>query len=299
MEDPATIFDPPFEIKSPGDHTVPMVFNSPHSGRVYPESFLRTSALDPHVLRKSEDYFVDQLFENVVNLGAPLMHANFPRAYLDLNREPYELDPHMFLDRLPDYVNTRSLRAAGGLGTVARIVSEATEIYTAKMSFGEAQARIRSLYIPYHERLRALLRSTREKFDALLMIDCHSMPSAFGSKARNSNANRPDFVLGDRYGTACISPITDLVETVLSRMGYSVVRNKPYAGGYITHTYGRPAIGMHVLQLEVNRSLYVDEDTLEKHGGFYRLCDDLMTVVAELVDCLPELTTPYRAAAAE
>ena len=297
MQDPASLFEPPFEVIAPEHQSAPLVFNSPHSGRVYPESFVDASRLDSLNLRKSEDCFVDELFAGVVQVGAPLMHARFPRAYLDLNREPYELDPMMFSDPLPDYVNTRSVRAAGGLGTVARIVSETAEIYSQPLTFAEAQQRITSLYIPYHTRLRTLLASTRDEFGALLMVDCHSMPSSVTVGHTKRTNLRPDFVLGDRYGAACASPITDFVEAMLTRLGYSVIRNKPYAGGYITQTYGRPHKGIHTLQVEINRGLYIDEDTLEKHEGFERLSAVLQTVTAELVDMLPELIFPDRIAA--
>lgn len=297
MEDPVSLFVPPFEVIPPENKAAPLVFNSPHSGRIYPESFLNSSQLDAHGLRKSEDCYVDELFRDVVRMGAPLMHARFPRAYLDLNREPYELDPLMFSDDLPDYVNTRSVRAAGGLGTVARIVSEAAEIYQAPLPFAEAQRRVASLYIPYHTRLRSLLATTREKFGAMLMIDCHSMPSSVSAGPARRSGRRPDFVLGDRYGAACSRNVTDFVEAVLTRLGYSVVRNKPYAGGYITQTYGRPHKGVHTLQIEINRALYIDEESLEKHAGFDRLMSRLRTLSGELADALPPMIYPGQAAA--
>jgi len=297
MDNPAALFDPPFEVITPSVHNLPMVFNSPHSGRVYPPSFLSASRLDPHSLRRSEDCFVDELFGGVVGYGAPLMRAHFPRAYLDLNREPYELDPLMFSDPLPDYVNTRSVRAAGGLGTIARIVSEAAEIYGRPLTFQEAQSRISALYLPYHRKLSALLTATREKFGSLLMVDCHSMPSALYSGASGKSGTRPDFVLGDRYGAACSSIITDFVESFLARLGYSVVRNKPYAGGYITQAYGAPQTGTHALQIEINRALYIDEESLEKLGGFAELCRDLMALTCALADALPLMFGPQAAAA--
>ena len=297
MIDPASFFDPPFEVMAPGHQSVPLVFNSPHSGRIYPDTFVSASKLDSLSLRKSEDCFVDELFAGVVDVGAPLMHARFPRAYLDLNREPYELDPMMFSDPLPDYVNTRSVRAAGGLGTVARIVSETAEIYSEPLTFAEAQQRITSLYIPYHTRLRTLLAATREQFGAMLMVDCHSMPSSVTVGHSKRTNVRPDFVLGDRYGAACASPITDFVEACLTKLGFSVIRNKPYAGGYITQTYGRPHKGIHTLQIEINRGLYIDEDSLEKHAGFESLSAVLQSVSAELAEMLPELIFPDRLAA--
>ncbi len=195
------------------------------------------------------------------SLGAPLLRANFPRAWLDVNREPYELDPKMFAGALPTFANIRSVRVAGGLGTIARIVSESEEIYAGPLQVDEGLARIDAVYKPYHRRSAQLLVETRAAFGIAVLIDCHSMPSTVrGGDGRL----RPDIVLGDRYGTSCASELTDLAAHILGRRGYSVSRNKPYAGGFITEHYGNPARGIHALQIEVNRCLYMDERTLEK-----------------------------------
>ena len=187
------------------------------------------------------------------------MRANFPRAWLDVNREPYELDPKMFAGSLPTYANVRSVRVAGGLGTIARIVSEREEIYARPLAVEAALARIDLVYKPYHRVLRQLVVDTRAAFGLAVLIDCHSMPSTVrGGYGRP----RPDIVLGDRYGTSCAAELTDLSAQILARRGYSVTRNKPYAGGFITEHYGQPARGLHAMQIEVNRSLYMDERTL-------------------------------------
>ncbi len=183
--------EPSFEIIEPATIAAPFVFNSPHSGRAYPSDFLATSRLDPLALRRSEDAFVDELFMGVTALGAPLMRAHFPRAYLDVNREPYELDPRMFLEPLPSYANTRSLRVAGGLGTVPRIVAEAEEIYAEPLRLTEALARIEALYKPYHGALKDLVGRVREEFGVCVLVDCHSMPSA---RRAGEPGVRPDFV---------------------------------------------------------------------------------------------------------
>src|SRR5580700_10590590 len=169
--------DPPFEVVEPARLACPLVFSSPHSGNVYPRRFLEAARLDEAVLRRSEDAFVDALFGGVAALGAPLIKARFPRAYLDLNREPYELDPRMFEGRLPNYANTRSLRVAGGLGTLARVVSESHEIYARRLPVDEALRRIEQLYKPYHRTLRRLLGRIHREFGVALLVDCHSMPS--------------------------------------------------------------------------------------------------------------------------
>jgi N-formylglutamate amidohydrolase len=285
---------PPFEVLAPVSQTVPLVLNSPHSGSCYPKAFLAVSRLDERSIRRSEDSFVDALFLPAVDLGAPLLRANFPRAWLDVNREPYELDPKMFDGNLPPFANIRSVRVAGGLGTIARIVSESEEIYAAPLEVAEGLARIEQVYKPYHEALRGLAAATRSTFGQALLIDCHSMPSTVrGGHGRL----RPDIVLGDRYGASCSSEISDAAGHILSRLGYSVSRNKPYAGGFITEHYGKPGMGFHTMQIEVNRRLYMDERTLQPTPGFSRLRADLGVFLAELAALLGDgLLAPADAA---
>ncbi|NND49715.1 MAG: N-formylglutamate amidohydrolase [Rhizobiales bacterium] len=270
----------PFEIVAPDPMTAPILFNSPHSGSVYPETFIATSKLDPLTLRRSEDCYVDELFAGVVGLGAMMMRAHFPRAYIDVNREPYELDPEMFSEPLPPLANTRSLRVAGGLGTIPRVVSEAAEIYDAPLPLAEAQQRIDQLYKPYHSQLSALLDNIQREFGAALLIDCHSMPSL----ARDRRPVRPDFVLGDRYSISCAPEIVDAAERHLKSRGYTVACNRPYAGGYITQRYGVPRNGLHALQIEVNRALYLNERTLEKSAGFGELAVNLTEFGAAMIE---------------
>ncbi|MCB1487442.1 MAG: N-formylglutamate amidohydrolase [Bauldia sp.] len=277
---PAT---PAFEILSPDQQCVPLVFNSPHSGRVYPESFLAASRLDPWTIRCSEDTYVDELFASAVGQGAPLLRANFPRAWLDVNREPYELDPKMFSGRLPDFANVRSVRVAGGLGTIARIVSESEEIYDRPLDVAEALERIEAYYKPYHQALHDLVARTRSAFGLAVLVDCHSMPSATRGGAGRL---RPDIVIGDRYGTSCAVELTDMAAQILTQLGYSVSRNKPYAGGHITEHYGRPCQGVHALQIEVKRCLYMDERSLEPTAGFEPLRKDLSIFVQGLAGAI-------------
>jgi len=254
----------PFEVLAPRAASSPFVFASPHSGSEYPDDLLAASRLDAHSLRKSEDSFVDELFGEAPAKGALLIRANFPRAYLDVNREAWELDPTMFQDDLPDYVNTRSYRVAGGLGTIARVVSNGAEIYGEKLKFAEAVRRINELYLPYHRALADLLESNHRRFKHAVLIDCHSMPSVGGPMDRDSGHERAEIVLGDRYGTSCLPILTDAAEEVLTSLGYTVRRNTPYAGGYITRHYGRPADGIHALQIEINRALYMDEANIRR-----------------------------------
>jgi len=284
-----------YTLLQPQLQTVPLVYNSPHSGRYYPQSFIDSSVLDSHSLRQSEDFAVDQLFASVVDCGAPILCANYARAYLDVNREAYELDPKMFLQRLPDFANTRSLRVAGGLGTVARIVSETQHIYRGKLDVDEVIGRIDSLYKPYHQALRNLLDSTHSDFGCVVLVDCHSMPSARDHNRRNL---RPDFVIGDRYGTSAASELVHWAKQILVDMGYDVAVNKPYAGGYITEHYGRPNDGFHTLQIEINRSLYMDEGAMCINDGFDDMCRDLEEFVRRLMavcDLLAEAQYPLAA----
>src|SRR5215469_15810060 len=286
--------DPPFEVIEPAEWRGAIVFNSPHSGRVYPAGFLATARLDISTLRRSEDSFVDELIVGTVRRGHPVMRAHFPRCYVDVNREPYELDPRMFEGRLPSFANTRSMRVAGGLGTVARVVGESQEIYGQRIPVEDAIRRIEGLYKPYHRALRRLFTRLHREFGAAVLIDCHSMPSTAGAKDERPRA---DIVLGDRYGTSCVPAIAETVETVLRSRGYAVSRNKPYAGGFITEHYGTPAVGLHAIQLELNRALYMDERRYERAALFQSVAADL-ELVAEEVGALPvQELRPYRAAA--
>lgn len=274
------VMPPACEINLPQEQTIPFIFNSPHSGRFYPPDFLAATCLDRQEIRRSEDLLIDRLFQPVVRLGAPLMSAVYPRAYLDVNREPYELDPKMFAGRLPSFANIRSLRVAGGLGTIPRVVSDTANIYKGPLAVEEALGRIERIYRPYHDTLRHLLAQTHVAFGIAVLIDCHSMPSNIRG---GPNRARPDFVLGDRFGTSCLPELTDCAATALHALGYSVCRNKPYAGGFITEHYGRPARGLHALQIEINRALYMDEHSLKPHYGFERLSCDLARFAESLL----------------
>ncbi|WP_371347347.1 N-formylglutamate amidohydrolase [Ancylobacter sp. IITR112] len=287
----AEMIDPAFEIVQPASLRAPFLFNSPHSGVVYPRAFVEQSRLDLPVLRRSEDSFVDRLFGEVTRFGMGFMRAHFPRCYLDVNREPYELDPRMFEGRLPSYANTRSMRVAGGLGTIARIVGEAQEIYGRRIPVDEAIARIESLYKPYHRSLRQLMAQMQRSFGVAVLVDCHSMPSGC------QRDGRIDIVIGDRYGTSCAGIIPDTIEAELRRRGYSVVRNKPYAGGFITEHYGNPASGMHAVQIEINRALYMHEASYQPSENFALVQNDLLEVAVALTEIRHLDLAPLRTAA--
>ena len=279
-----TELNPPYKVHAPARQLAPFVFCSPHSGSIYPRHFIAQSRLDPLTLRRSEDCYVDELFQAVPSLGAPLIAARFPRAYLDVNREPYELDPALISDPLPDYANAHSVRVTGGLGTVARIVADGEEIYDEPISLARALARIETLYMPFHRGLTNLMEVTSRQFGLALLIDCHSMPSAAMTRGVSS---RPDFVIGDRYGASCDARIASFIRAELAGMGYNVQMNRPYAGGYITENYGRPTRGWHALQIEINRGLYLNEISLERSEGFTRLLADLTAMVEAMFEELP------------
>jgi N-formylglutamate amidohydrolase len=286
-------FFPSYDVLSPRTQGVPFVFSSPHSGRLYPSEFLAISRLDPKTLRRSEDCFVDKLFHPVASLGAPLISARFPRAYLDLNREPYELDPELVIEPLPAHANTQSIRVAGGLGTVARIVADGEEIYSSPLPLAAVLERIEQLYFPFHTELSRLVTQTRETFGYAVLIDCHSMPS---TAMAPGGAQRPDIVIGDRFGASADPRLTLLIRDEFQSRGFKVQLNRPYAGGYITEHHGRPARGAHAIQLEINRGLYMNEMTFQESPGYQRLSQALIEIASSLFREVPALLD-YRAAA--
>ncbi|HEX2116747.1 MAG TPA: N-formylglutamate amidohydrolase [Alphaproteobacteria bacterium] len=290
--EPAAVnpIDPPFAVIAPPQQTAAVVYASPHSGNRYPPGFVTGSRLDPLTLRRSEDAFVDELFAGAPERGAPLLKAFFPRAYIDPNREPWELDPTMFADALPSYVNGASPRVSAGLGTIARVVANGAEIYRGKLSFADARLRIETLYRPYHEHLQGLIDATYARFGHALLIDCHSMPSVGGPTDRDAGKRRVDFVLGDCFGASCAPAVMRETESFLRRQGFAVARNDPYAGGFTTRHYGQPARGRHALQIEINRGLYMDELRIERSGGFAalkRALDGLIEALTDIAAALP------------
>ena len=277
----------PFLLSCPDAQSVPLVFASAHSGRDYPANFVATARLDALALRRSEDSFVDELFAAAPAHGAPLLAAQFPRAFCDANREAWELDPAMFAEPLPDWVNTTSPRVGAGLGTIARVVATGEAIYRDKLPFAEAERRVREYWQPYHDALGAVIAQTTARFGVCLLIDCHSMP-AHGGAARGG-AGPADIVLGDAYGTACAPAVTAVVERGLREMGYAVRRNDPYAGGYVTRHYGRPRDGVHVLQLEIARGLYMNEATIQRAPRFAIMRRHMEELIGTLVHAMPGL----------
>src|ERR1700749_173486 len=280
----------PFKIHRPDAQRVPFVFASPHSGRLYPASFVARSKLDPLSLRRSEDAYVDALFNGAVALGSPLIAARFPRACLDVNRAPSELDPAMFDGALGVHTDAPNARVNAGLGVIPRVIRDGAEIYRHKLSPAEARERIARLHEPYHAALARLIDETLQRFGVAILIDCHSMPSA---------ASIPDIVLGDRFGASASPSIMRVAESAFERAGFSVARNTPYAGGHTTHLYGQRDNGVHALQIEINRALYLNEHNIAPGADFEmiqaRLNEALRSLVAIDLDGLRPTATPLAA----
>jgi len=285
QEDPvlAELRRVPFRLHRPAVQTTPFVFASPHSGRAYPKRFVAQSRLALGALRRSEDAFVEELFLPVVELGAPLIAAAFPRAYLDVNRAPAEFDQAMFEDPLPFAVDAASPRVNAGLGVIPRIVREGAEIYRQKLSAEEASERLATLYRPYQQALANLADETKARFGVAIVIDCHSMPSA---------AAVPDIVLGDRYGVSAAPALLRTAEEAFERQGLCVARNVPYAGGYTTQLHGRPSLGSHALQIEINRALYMDEDVIRPIPQTAAFAKRLTAGLQTILELDPALLAP-------
>ncbi len=272
---------PAFETIRPRRQLAPLVFNSAHSGDDYPVRFLGLTRLDRLSIRQSEDTYVDEIFSRTPHMGALMLRARFPRAYLDVNREPFELDQTMFCEPLPTHFNTNSPRVAAGLGTLARIVAENKSIYREQLTLGDALMRIDGIYRPYHATLQKLLSESVNRFGCAVLIDCHSMPRL--AKFRHRVA--PDIVLGDRFGSTCAPLLVDVAEEVFHDAGLRVARNRPYAGGFVTRSYGKPQFGIHALQIEISRHLYMNEATRVAHDGL----EDMKQVVNRLTRALMHL----------
>ncbi|MBA3911162.1 MAG: N-formylglutamate amidohydrolase [Rhodobacter sp.] len=256
-----------------------MIFASPHSGREYGPDFLVQAVLDRQAIRSSEDAFVDRLFDMAPEMGAPLLAARVPRAFLDLNRAADELDPSVIegIRRAP-----HNPRVASGLGVIPRVVAGGRAIYRGKLSLAEAEARITRFWHPYHQALAALIDETRLEFGSAVLIDCHSMPHEAIEAHTRPGQPRPDVVLGDRFGVAAGREVTDQIEAAFASAGLRVVRNAPFAGAYVAQAYGRPSRGEHVVQVEIDRGLYMNEARVEPGPGFAAFRTLMAGVVAEL-----------------
>lgn len=270
-----------FDLFRPVQQTSCVVFASPHSGRAYAPEFLLSSVLDSHTIRSSEDAYVDQLFDIAPEFGAPLLVAGAPRAFVDLNRACDELDPAVIEGIRAQGHNPR---VSSGLGVIPRVVANGRAIYRGKLKMSEARGRIENFWHPYHSMLQDLLDEAQVSFGQAVLIDCHSMPHEAMDGIARGGMRRPDIVLGDRFGAAASGRVMDTVEAAFAGAGFTVTRNAPFAGAYITQAYGRPARRQHAVQVEIDRSIYMDEKRILPHAGFEDVRERLQKVMAEIVE---------------
>ena len=272
----------PVEIIEPVEITSPLVFASPHSGRVYPADLMARAQVNQRILRSSEDAYVDLLLGVAPESGAPLVTTQVPRAYVDFNRAADEFDPALIEDAPRSSLNPR---IASGLGVLARVVSNGRAIYRGKLPMAEAERRIARYWTPYHNALSGLLDRQRARFGKVLLCDVHSMPHEALNGYVARGGTRPDVVLGDRWGASASPFIVEAVERILRDAGFTVARNAPFAGAYIVQRYGQPSQGMHAPQIEIDRALYLDEQRVEPLAGF----DDFRAVMGRVVRRLAAL----------
>lgn len=272
---------PAYNLFMPDLRTTSVVFASPHSGREYPWSFVRRTVLDERTLRSSEDAFVDRLFDAAPQHGAPLLTAIAPRAWIDVNRASDELDPALIEDVQR---GTHNPRVASGLGVVPRVVANGRSIYRGKISRQEADARIEEFWKPWHQALATLMDDSLALYGESILIDCHSMPHEAIETISHPRGSRPEIVLGDRFGAASGSDVVDKIEAALNAAGLRVARNAPFAGAFVTQNYGRPARNRHVVQMEIDRSLYMNEQHIRPNNNFAPFKALIDRVVADVTD---------------
>lgn len=268
-----------YEVVRPAGDASCVVFASPHSGRDYSWTFLRSSVLDEHTIRSSEDAYVDQFFDCAPHFGATFIKAGAPRAFVDLNRAPDELDPALIEGVRRKGHNPR---ISSGLGVIPRVVANGRAIYRGKISQSEADRRIETYWKPYHATLQGLLDTAFQRHGQAVLIDCHSMPHEAMDNVARAGAPRPDIVLGDRFGAAASGDVVDRVEAAFASAGFVVTRNTPFAGAYIAQAYGRPGRAQHAVQVEIDRSLYMNEALIKPTADFVEVQSALRQVVAEV-----------------
>jgi len=270
-----------YNLAMPAERTTSVVFASPHSGCKYPRAFLRGTVLNEMTIRSSEDAFVDLLFADAPAFGAPLLSATAPRAFIDLNRAADELDPAV----VEGVRNSRcNPRVTSGLGVIPRVVASGRAIYRRRISLSDARNRVLRYWRPYHERLGHLMSESHRRFGQAILIDCHSMPRGAAFNTGRRGRTYTDVVLGDRFGISSASGIMDQVETAFRSAGLSTVRNVPFAGAYILKQYGIPSVNRHAIQVEIDRSLYMDEETIRPNVNFAAFKALVSGVIRDLTD---------------
>lgn len=272
---------PMYQLKMPENRNTSVVFASPHSGRSYSWAFMRKTILDEMVIRSSEDAFVDLLFGDVPSFGAPLLHARTPRAFVDLNRNSDELDPAL-IDGVRK--TSHNPRVASGLGVIPRVVSNGRSIYRGKISRMDVETRLTSHWMPYHTALEGLIEQSHRMFGEAILIDCHSMPHEAIKSATRKGTPTAEIVLGDRFGAAAHSDVVDRIEAAFVRAGLKVARNAPFAGAYIARHYGQPSRNQHVVQVEIDRSLYMNEQLIRPNGNFQSFQSMISLIAKEITE---------------
>jgi N-formylglutamate amidohydrolase len=275
---------PAYSLRSPRETTTAVVVASPHSGRHYPRSFLQASMLDERSIRSSEDAFMDLLVEGAPGLGAPLLAAEYPRAYIDLNRSPDELDPGV-IDGIGRVVQTP--RISSGLGVIPRVVANGRAIYRGKLTRKEAEDRIARLWHPYHDALDRLMQDAHDRFGEAAVLDFHSMPHEALDSVVRPGMRRPEVVLGDRFGASARGDLVDAIEAAFLDAGLVVSRNAPFAGAFVAQRYGRPSRGWHAVQIEIDRSLYMNERMIRPNGNFETVRRIVTSVLARTIAATP------------
>lgn len=289
-----------YEIAGPEGPSLPLVFDSPHSGTDYPEDF--GYSCDFNILRKAEDTFVDDLFAEAPEVGAPLLKALFPRSYIDVNRRAEDIDP-VLLEGGPDEGRSPAHmqpgpRSASGIGLIRRLVRPGIPVYNRSLSLAEIESRIGRCYHPYHTALESLLDTAWNRYGQVWHINCHSMPgqgAPFPLGIGVIGASAPDFVLGDRDGTTCDTHFTRSIRAFLEGLGYRVAVNDPYKGVELVRRYAAPAAGRHCLQIEISKALYMDEETCEKSRNYARLKADIGKLTAFCAEYAQERLLPLAA----
>ncbi len=273
-------YEPGIELFRPETPAGPLILASPHSGRIYPEALLERSSLPLRKLRQNEDCYIDQILGFARHMDIPFISALFPRCFVDVNRDASEL-PQDWLDR-DEAIGTA--RAEIGLGVIPTIIAEKTPIYNRPLKAKDAMPRLDALYHPYHQALAGLINDALQSFGQALLLDCHSMPGFTQLGQR-----RADIVLGDRHGISCRPETISRLEVLLKARGYSVTRNHPYAGGYVTSHYGRPENNVEVIQIEINKDLYLNPVSFARKPGYARLTNDLREICWELLPRTAEI----------
>ena len=271
------------------DRDVPVVFDSPHSGTDYPADF---DTLVPRLtLRRAEDTHVEALYAAAPDHGATLIAANFPRSYVDVNRSLLDIDAALLDSAWPGPINV-SRKTEKGIGLVWRVLDTGEAIYTRKLTVAEVQSRIARCYAPYHKAVRDAINGAHKHYGAVWHVNCHSMPATSSVISEDGpGQSRADFVLGDRDGSTCAPAFTSFVAGILRGMGYDVRLNDPYKGVELVRAYSDPAEHKHSLQIEVNRKLYMDEESRERHAGFEKLQGDLSRLI-EAISSFARENTP-------